>query len=548
MNEDYYKLKQFIISNCIHFSYDSTEGPQNLQEQAFLFDLRELTMHPEMGPLAARLLWDRIKVHNISCLFTHGIGGVPLVTQIQALAHAEGRDLYVLVCRETRKTSNRRRLVEGIRPPENSRAIFIDDLMNSGDTYRQALDAIQEEGITLRVMGAAGIITMWAYTGSRTLQAQGLVSEFLFRRQDLGITRVFPEIELLGSVKNIVYTGSVQNTANLKSPPVIDGDNVYFATDEQEVFCYSISNNSISWKFSAPVANANLTKGIINKIAFDASAVYFNTYSGTAYKVDKITGSQLWAVRPGKWLHSSPTISTDGSKVYLGTEDLKPDGTQFGSFVCLDAQTGLEVWKYETEAYVPCTGHLLDNRIIFGNNANKLYCLNAETGNLWWSIELKGAVKGKAANIDNKVCVTTENGYMYIVDSQTGTILYENICAKAFRHNFVVTYNNCFYVFDTDGLIKCYNTEGQLQWLNRVRGALNWYAELFNDTFYLATDSGYAFSVDPKSGEKLRYSYVLKDDGTGTNKTIIEAPPATNGQIIVFNTSNKGVVIYDLSS
>lgn len=548
MSDDLETLKTFIIQKCIHFSYDSPDGPKNLENQAFLFDLRELTMDPVMGPLAAKLIWDRIKSFEPSCIYTQGVGGGPLLTNIQSIAKSEGIDLSILICRDARKQSNRKRLVEGPRPSANARAIFIDDIVNSGDTYRKSIAALEEEGIVLRHLGAAGILSMWAYSGTRLLEATGKISEFLFRRHDLGITRAFPTDELLGNLKYQVFIENKSTAIDLKSPPAADGERVYWATDNQIVRCLNVDTGAVLWEFNAPLLEGMYSKGIVNKLLIDSTSIYFNTYSGTAYKLDKLTGEMQWGVLIGRWVHSSTTLSADGTKVYIGTEDRNVNEEPYGNVVCLDATSGLEIWRTRFNDLVPCTPHLMGDRIICGSNDNLLTCLNASTGNIWWSIQLNGSIKGKVNNIGNVIAATTENGYFYLIDATTGAINYEVIGAKAFRHNFVAVYNETFITLDVTGLVKAYSTAGTLLWINRIRGSLSWYPEIVGNMLIITSDLGYIFALDATTGEKLFYSYVMKGDGTGADKTLIQCPPGVGDNYIAFNTNNKGLIIYDFSS
>lgn len=542
-------LKDYIVKNCIHFSYDSDSGPKVLKNQAYLFDLRELTMDPIMGQLAARLIWERIKKYEPGCLFTHGIGGAPLLTNIQIIAASEGKNLYTLICRDARKPSNRQRLVEGKRPDPNTRAIFIDDVVNSGDTYRQSLEALEVEGITLRVLGAAGILSMWAYSGTRLLEAQGKVSEFLFRRQDLGITRAFPTDELLGDLLTQVATYNESDLTDIKSPPVIDGNLLIWATDDQVVRCLNITTNELQWIIETPISGGIRSKGIVNKILVTDQHVFFNTYSGTAYKVEKTSGQIVWGVHIGKWVHASTTISNDMTKLFIGTEDINPeDESAYGNLVCLDSETGLLIWSTRFNEYVPCTAHVVNDRVLIGCNDNTISCLSQATGSTWWKQTLKGSVKGKVNNIGNIVCATTENGYIYFIDMYSGDIIKELVGSRGFRHNFVQVYSEKFIVVDIDGLIKCYDTTGTLTWINRVRGALSWYPTIKDDIMYVVTDSGFVFTLNAQTGEKLKYSYVMKDDGTGINKTVVQCPPAVGDGVIAFNTNNKGLLLYDFSN
>jgi orotate phosphoribosyltransferase len=322
MEQEYLELKEYIISKCLHFSIEVEGKSKNLGNDAsYLFDLRELVLHPYYGKLAAKLIWDKIRKYEIRLLFGQGVGSIPLITLVQQAAkEIDNIDVEILICREARKKTNRQRLVEGIRPTTVPRAMFIDDLTNTGNTYRKSIKALQEENINLRIMGAAGILDFWSIQGTRQLAVQNNAIEYLFKRHDLGLSRVTPDKPLLGVKKYNVLTSNTYLEMDLKSPAVIDNNIVYWATDTQNVYAMNTDTGEILWQFTSPDQEDWQRKGIINKLLIDDTGVYFNTYNGIAFKLEKTTGNVLWAVKAGRWLHSSSTISQDGTKIFLSTE------------------------------------------------------------------------------------------------------------------------------------------------------------------------------------------------------------------------------------
>lgn len=548
MQEEYLELKKYILSSCIHFSIDTLTGYKYLpNDSSYLFDLRELLLHPYYGKLAAKLVWNKIRKYEIRLLFGQGVGSIPLMTLIQQVAkELDNVDLDILVCREARKKTNRQRLVEGIRPTAVPRAMFIDDLTNTGSTYRKCIKALKEENINLRIMGAAGILDFWAFQGTRQLAVQNSAIEYLFRRHDLGLTRTSPNVPVLGAKKYSVLTSNTYPRMDLKSPAAIDNRIAYWATDTQSVYAMNIDTGEVLWSFDAPDQEDWQDKGIINKLLIDSTGVYFNTYNGIAFKLNKLTGETIWAVKVARWLHSSSTPSEDGTKIFLSTESRnETDSSPSGDFVCLNSSTGEELWRLETQELAPCTPHVVSStsKVIVGNNLNELYCLNADNGNILWKINLAGPVKGKVNNVENVCCATTENGYIYFINIITGTVLSENLNSKGFRHVFVTVVNNTFIVSDIDGYVKAFSKEGTLIWINKLRGKLFWYPAVKDNTLYFATRSGYVFAIDASDGSKKAFSYIDESDTT----TLIGAPPAVDSDAIVFHTTNKGLLVYELS-
>jgi outer membrane protein assembly factor BamB/orotate phosphoribosyltransferase len=548
MEQKIQELRSYILKKCILFGIDNPDlSFKHLKSAIYLFDLRELILHPKYGTIVAELIWARIKTYEPRCIFGSGVGSIPLMTLIQQVAYKEGIDLNILVCRDKRKNNNRERIVEGIRVEGSPRAFFVDDLTNSGNTYRHCLWALKQDKVSLRIIGATGILDFWTFKGTRALESQGKRIEYIFRRHDLGLTRADPKLPLLGPLLHEILTCNVSDDLDLKSPAVWDEERVYWATDQHKIYCYSTETKSLIWQYQAPITEDSVSKGIVNKMALDSVAIYVNTYNGFSCKLDKHTGKVMWIAKPGRWLHSSPTISEDNSKVYLSTESRNfSDNSPEGDFVCLDSSTGQEIWRVETKELAPCTPYFYKNKIYVGNNLKELYCIDANTGQVIWKQKLLGCVKGRVAISDSYLCATTELGMTHILDSNTGDILHSKIMANAIRHNFTEVIDGNFVIIDSDGLIKLVDNNLNIIWITRARGKLFWYPTITNTSIIVTTRTGHCLELDKHTGRKLKSSML-----TDMHSPVLLGTPGSvnkDNSMIAFHTINKGLLIYAISN
>lgn len=541
------ELKSYILSNCLHFCIDNNNTYQRIKNSIYLFDLRELVLHPIYGRMAAAMIWERIKPYAVRMLFGKGSGAIPLMSLIQQVAkEQDGVDVNILICRDARKTTNRKRWVEGIRPANAPRAMFIDDLTNTGTTYRDCVKAIDDEGIPLRIVGAAGIVDMWSFTGTRKLAVQNHKIEYLFKRHDLGLSRVTPSTPIMGNLVHQVRSINSYPAMDLKSPPVFDENRVYWATDNHQVYCMDTSSGEILWMFTSPEQEDWQPKGIVNKMLIDDTGIYFNTYNGLSFKLDKLTGETLWITRPSRWVHSSSTPSADGSKIYIATESRDfSDESPKGDVVCMDSATGRELWRFATDNLAPCTPYVSGNRVYACNNANAVFCIDGNTGKLVWQQKMRGAAKGRMLVANGMVYATTESGFIYAFNATNGQLIAVKLIANGIRHNFLTEHQGLIYILDIDGLVKAYDYSLTLKWISRVRGALSWYPLIKNDTMYVSTRDGYCFALNALTGNKIGLAYVAND---AAEPTIINSALAVSDEHIAFHTTNKGLVVYELSN
>ena len=54
---------------------------------------------------------------------------------------------------------------------------------------------------------------------------------------------------------------------------------------------------------------------------------------------------------------------------------------------CVDANTGKELWYYQTYAPIVSSPAVVDGNLYFGCNDHKLYCLDVSDGELLWAFD-----------------------------------------------------------------------------------------------------------------------------------------------------------------
>ncbi len=137
--------------------------------------------------------------------------------------------------------------------------------------------------------------------------------------------------------------------------------------------------NNILWTFNT--SNSNTGNGIFSSAAIVEGKVYIGSGEGKLYCLNLTTGAHYWnySTRGGSFSHGqscSPAIS--GGKVYIGN-DFRPQ------LWCIDADTGLKIWNFSTGG-VGMTGiysspTVVDGKVIFGTDNNKVFCLPEDDPN-----------------------------------------------------------------------------------------------------------------------------------------------------------------------
>lgn len=128
----------------------------------------------------------------------------------------------------------------------------------------------------------------------------------------------------------------------------------------------------------------------------------------------------VWKFKTGGEIVSSPAVSTD--LVYVGSAD--------GNLYAVDAQSGLEHWKVETQqgsfpeqfsqgrgAFSPL---LSGGILLFGACDGYFRAVDAITGKEKWKFKTGGFIKSIPNVMDGIAYIGSKDGYFYAINIKTG--------------------------------------------------------------------------------------------------------------------------------
>jgi outer membrane protein assembly factor BamB len=96
------------------------------------------------------------------------------------------------------------------------------------------------------------------------------------------------------------------------------------------------------------------------------SSVFVRSDDGGIH-ADDVDTEQQWILETGDLIRSSPVVA-DG---------LFPCGGWDNNLYAVNANTGIERWKFETDGRIISTRKVTGEKIIFGSNDTNIYTLNA---------------------------------------------------------------------------------------------------------------------------------------------------------------------------
>jgi hypothetical protein len=122
-----------------------------------------------------------------------------------------------------------------------------------------------------------------------------------------------------------------------------------------------------------------------------------------------------WIVDLGASSLGMPAVSS--GKVYVGANG--------GTFRCLNASDGSEVWKVSLPSDIVSSPAVADGCVIFGCGDSNVYCLDAETGEKKWAKRCSGPVYSSPTIADSNVYIgsignAATDSYLYSLNAATG--------------------------------------------------------------------------------------------------------------------------------
>lgn len=205
-----------------------------------------------------------------------------------------------------------------------------------------------------------------------------------------------------------------------------------------------------------------------------------------------------------KWYR--PVEAYIGQHVQLVTGRGKVFVSTAAGLYALDAQTGSEIWRFNTAMPL---GHspTLDNTLIFvGGSDGRVYALNADTGQLVWEFdEAKAGYSSNPLVLDNSVLIGSRDGRFYSISRSVGSLqwvypplgqepLGPIMFSPAYKNGkvYFASNNNRAYALETEN--------GQLVWESEILpgdGYQAFWPVIYQNYVIFSAAPAYAESADP---------------------------------------------------
>jgi len=205
---------------------------------------------------------------------------------------------------------------------------------------------------------------------------------------------------------------------SLGAPSVID-DKVIYAIWDGSVFCLDIEDGSIIWDHTT-------TAGIYSSVAIANDKIYFGTINRLFYCLDLIgngdgTTSEIWNYSVDSMIRSSPAV--ENGKVLFASKYL---------FYCLNAQSGEEIWIYDTNQVTLGTSSpaIAEGKVYFCSpdlDLGTIYCLNLSDGDQLWKRFTSNTITASFGIAGGRGYIGSYDGSIYCFGTNEPVLQIENI-------------------------------------------------------------------------------------------------------------------------
>jgi outer membrane protein assembly factor BamB len=300
--------------------------------------------------------------------------------------------------------------------------------------------------------------------------------------------------------------------------PVIDGNTVFYASQDSALHAVDLANGKEKWRFSFFGASRS-TPYIINDNVFVISE------DGLLYNVNKNTGKLIWQfVTPqgvlgerkydrADYYQSSPIVQND--KVYFGMGDY---------LYVVNASSGTIAWNFKAGNLVHTKPAISNDKVIFGSYDGNVYALNNQTGSLIWKFKTvgqryfpNGEVMGSPVVSKNQVFIGARDYNFYAIEVNTGYCHWNKQFPKGWALSATILKDSVLYLGTSDDyvMIAMDPRFGTESWRTVVKYNIFGGMALSESMGYVGTLMGKVFGIDLKTGA---IKWTFEGDGYKNNK------------------------------
>lgn len=473
---------------------------------AWLFDFRALILQPHWMNRYAEIFWERYATKYPFQVGGMETAGIPLVAAIVMKGVERGTPVNGFFIRKSRKRQGLLKTIEGTLTDDP--IIFVDDLVNSGQTLNRQMDILSSAG--KKMTDAFVLLAFRDRSAYPFADAHGVTLASLFTLTDFSIPLLAADaLEIPKESFTTLWHFAAPNPSHhlvvQKSAPVLDEKRLYFGSDAGVFRALHQETGEVLWEFT--VSQHPEGKGILSSPALHEGVVYFGAYDGNVYALDAEQGTVRWTYADADWVGSSPALAPELDLLFIGLE--------FGLFrkrggiVALSLKSGKRVWENRTGSlthgsplYIP-----EEKLVVVGSNDGIVYAYDALSGAFRWHYQTGNDVKTSFAydakrrrilfgSMDAKCyALSARDGSPTFARQTNGSIYATPLVAG--DTVYITSLDKNLYALDLD--------TGNDRWVFETRGRIFSSPILAEGSLWIGSNDGRLYEIDPTRGTLLNF-------------------------------------------
>lgn len=489
----------------------------------WMVDAREVLLNPTSLHHAARLLWERLKPYRPQAVGGMTLAANPLTIALLYESRADGYPLEGFIIRKEPKANGLRKWIEGPPLKPGARVVLLDDLVNSGETQKQALSILEPCRVEVVAVGA---VLDYERAGATWLESQGIPLEALFTLRELGLSLDLPRAQ--GRHPQAWKWGPLNHGrySAPKSSPLVTPEGIVVGSDAGFLVSLGLDGRE-RWR----IMLRDRERGTHSTPLAYRGRLYFGAYDGYVYCVDAESGRLIWDRRLGQWVGSSAAADPEADRIFIGVEY----GEAGGSLFALDAETGRPVWELKARHYIHSAPAFDPERrqVLVGANDHAVYAADAETGALRWRFVTGGPVKGDPVlDTEGRCFVGSGDGFLYALDATTGALRWKRQLGASLQVRPLIDEDRVIAGGSSSRLVAMDRESGEVRWMATTGGPIVGGAAVFGESVAVGSMDGTLYLFDRWTGEHV--------DGLTTAGPIMTTPGVGAG-LCVFPSFDGGL-------
>ena len=241
-----------------------------------------------------------------------------------------------------------------------------------------------------------------------------------------------------GSNGKPAWAKPFETTSHTEGNPRVVNGKVYFTAGDDGLFCADAKTGEKKWQF----AGRDQQLHIDGPAAVAGNRVFIGSglYTLALLAVDAESGKEIWRTPVGLRSFGPPLVIGNRVVYGLGTGNMGADvfkydeekgkdeeKTPAGAVVCVEDESGKEVWKYELTRSVHTSLAADAFSVYAASRDGAVHCLDRKTGKLRWKTSIgttftSGPAVAVAGGMPVAVYAISTEGSMVCLNPQTGKV------------------------------------------------------------------------------------------------------------------------------